>query len=85
MPGVDTENKRRAAIMAGIPFIVIAPVADGTIGATDRQHISHVYGGIAATTPATPAATTAEVMHGMMRMIRYVKTKLMPYGSMYID
>ena len=83
MGGVDTENKRRAAIMAGIPFIVIAPLADGTISGADRQHISHVYGGISAAPPA--AAPSAEIMHGMMRIIRMVRTKLLPYDSMYIE
>lgn len=66
--------------MAGIPFIVITPLADGTIDADDRAHIADVYpiSGIA-------AAVGGETMHGMMRMIRMVRTILLPYDSMYIE
>lgn len=77
---IDTREKRAAAIMAGLPFIVITPLADGTISAADRQQMAHVYPGIAAGAP-----TAAETMHGMMRMVRMVRCKLMPYGSMYIE
>lgn len=79
---IDSRDKRAAAIMAGIPFIVIAPLADGSIGSADRQHIADVYGGIAA---AAPVVSAAETMYGMMRMVRMVRAKLLPYGSMYID
>jgi len=77
---IDSRDKRAAAISAGIPFIVITPLADGTIGAADRQMIIDVYGGIAAGEPVG-----GEIIHGMMRMIRMVRTKLLPYGSMYIE
>ena len=82
---LDSRDKRAAAISFGIPFIVIAPLADGSIDAADRAMMAHAYPGIEAVAPVTPAATTAEVMHGMMRMIRFVKAKLIPYGNMYID
>jgi len=75
---IDSRDKRAAAISAGIPFIVITPLADGTISAADRQMIADVYVGI-------PAGAAGETMHGMMRMIRMVRTKLLPYGSMYIE
>ncbi len=77
---IDSRQKRAAAIMAGIPFIVITPLADGTIDAADRAHIAHVYpiAGIAA-----PSAV-GETMFGMMRMVRTVRTILLPYDSMYI-
>jgi hypothetical protein len=75
---IDSRDKRAAAISAGIPFIVITPLADGTIDAADRQMVADVYGGVA-------AGPASEVMHGMMRMIRMVRRKLMPYGSMYIE
>ena len=76
---LDSRQKRAAAIMAGIPFIVITPLADGTIDADDRAHIAHVYpiAGIA-------APVTRETMYGMMRMVRMVRTILLPYDSMYI-
>jgi hypothetical protein len=80
---IDTRDRRAAAIMAGIPFIVIAPLADGTIDAADRQHIAHVYPGIAAAGPVAPAV--GETMYGMMRIIRMVRTILLPYDSMYIE
>lgn len=75
---IDSREKRAAAIMAGIPFIVITPLADGTISKADRAHIAHVYPGI-------EAGAAFETMYGMMRMIRMVRTKLLPYGSMYIE
>ncbi len=77
---IDSRQKRAAAIMAGIPFIVITPLADGTIDADDRAHIAHVYpiAGIGA-----PAI--GETMYGMMRIIRMVRTILLPYDSMYIE
>jgi len=78
---IDSRDKRAAAISAGIPFIVLTPLADGSIGSADRQMIADVYGGIVAGAPVV----SAEKMHGMMRIIRMVKAKLMPYGSMYID
>ena len=82
---LDSRDKRAAAISFGIPFIVIAPLADGSIDAADRAMIAHAYPGIEAAPPTAEDATTAEVMHGMMRMIRFVKAKLIPYGNMYID
>ena len=71
---IDSRDKRAAAIMAGIPFIVIAPLADGSIDAADRQQIINVYGGIAAGLPAV-----GETRFGMMRMLRMVRTILTPY------
>lgn len=79
---IDTRDKRAAAISAGIPFIILTPLADGSIDGADRQMIADVYGGIAA---GEPVVSVAEIMHGMMRMIRMVRTKLLPYGSMYIE
>jgi len=75
---IDSRDKRAAAIMAGIPFIVISPLADGIIDAADRQMVADVYPGIA-------AGVAGETMHGMMRMIRMVRAKLVPYGSMYFE
>jgi len=80
---IDSRDKRAAAISAGIPFIVIAPLADGTISAADRQMMADVYPGIAAAAPAA-APTAAETMYGMMRMVRTVRSILLPYDSMYI-
>ena len=79
---IDTRDKRASAISAGIPFIVIAPLADGTIDAGDRQMVADVYSGIAAD---APVISLAETIHGMIRTIRMVRTKLTPYGSMYIE
>lgn len=77
---IDSREKRAAAISAGIPFIVIAPLADGSISAADRQMMADVYPGIAAGEPEI-----GETMYGMMRMIRMVRCILLPYGSMYIE
>lgn len=72
---IASRNKRAAAIMAGIPFIVITPIADGTIDVADRQHIAHVY-------PVLVASAAASVVYGMIRMVRTIRTILEPYGSM---
>ena len=40
---IDTQTKRRSAIACGLTFLVIAPLADETIGAWDRSHISGLY------------------------------------------
>lgn len=71
---INTRDKRAAAISAGIPFIVIAPLADGTIDAADRQMIADVYAGIEAAAPVV-----GEVRFGMMRMLRMVRMILTPY------
>lgn len=78
---LDTREKRAAAIMAGIPFIVITPLADGTISKADRAHMAHVYPGIEA---GEPVVVEGETMFGMMRMVRMVRSILLPYDSMYI-
>jgi len=41
---LDSENKRRAA--PNMILYVIAPVADGIIGAKDRVQASYIYSGI---------------------------------------
>ena len=78
---IDSRQKRAAAIMAGIPFIVITPLADGSIDGADRAHIAHVYPIAGITAPAVGG----EAVYGMMRMIRMVRCILLPYGSMYIE
>jgi hypothetical protein len=70
------ETKRRAAISAGIPFIVLMPVSDGTISQGDRQMMADVYPGIL-------AGRGVDVIYGMVKVIRTIKTILEPYGSMY--
>ena len=75
---IDSETKRRAAISAGIPFIVMTPVADGSISAADRQMMADVYPGISAGAPVT-----GDIIFGMVKVIRTIKTILEPYGSMY--
>jgi hypothetical protein len=76
---IDSETKRRAAFSAGIPFIVMMPVADGSIDSADRQMLADVYPGIAAGAPVT----TGDVIFGMTKIIRTIRTILEPYGSMY--
>jgi len=41
---VDSESKRRSA--SQMPWMVIAPVPDGTIAAADRIHATGYYAGI---------------------------------------
>ncbi len=73
---IDSETKRRAAISAGVPFIVLMPVSDGTIDQGDRQMMADVYPGIL-------AGAATDVIFGMVKVIRTIKTVLEPYGSMY--
>lgn len=46
---IDTQTRRRS--VSGYSGIVIAPLADGTINAADREHIAWLYAGIAAGPP----------------------------------
>lgn len=56
---VDTQTKRRS--VSGYSGIIIAPLADATIGAADREHIAGLYAGISATPPVPPVSTDAYV------------------------
>lgn len=47
---LDTQNKRRSVIQYA-PF-TIAPVADGTIGAADREQATWLYSGLPPVAPA---------------------------------
>ncbi len=77
---IDSETKRRAAISAGIPFIVLMPVSDGTISAADRQMMADVYPGV---TVAGEAPSEGDIVYGMTKVIRTIKMILEPYDSMY--
>ena len=77
---IDTETKRRAAFSAGIPFIVMMPVADGSIGSADRQMLADVYPGISV---AEEAPSEGDIVFGMIKVIRTIRTILNPYDSMY--
>lgn len=48
---IDTQTKRRS--VSGYSGLIIAPVADGTIGAADREHIAGLYAGISSMPPAS--------------------------------
>jgi hypothetical protein len=78
---IDTRDRRAAAFATGLPFIVITPLADGSIGAEDRVIIAREYPGIAR---GLPFDGVGETMYGMMRMVRMVRSILLPYDSMYI-
>ena len=43
---VNTETKRRSALAATLAFLVVAPLADGTVANVDREHIVGIYAGI---------------------------------------
>jgi len=75
---VDTRNKRAGAIIAGIPWMVIAPVADGSIGAADRQQIVNVYPGILAGEPVV-VVDVSKVLIGMTIVEMLTIMELMPY------
>lgn len=56
---MDTRDKRASALACGLHFLVSYPVADGTVGAGDRQQISALYRAVlaAAAEPPPPAAS----------------------------
>ncbi len=55
---VDSQTKRRSALAATLAFLVVAPLADGTVAAVDREHIIGIYAGIS---PATPGVSTTAI------------------------
>ena len=79
---LDTEQKRRAAMAAGMPFVVLTPVADGTIDSADRALLADVYSGLDLSGDII-VADTGDIVYGMTKIIRTIKTILEPYGSMY--
>lgn len=44
---MNTRARRASAIGLILPFIMHLPIADGAITEPDRQHLSHLYSGIA--------------------------------------
>lgn len=77
---IDSREKRAMAIAAGIPFIVITPLADSTISQEDRQQLADVYPGVDV---SGEAPSEGDVIFGMTKMIRTIRQTLEPYGSMY--
>ena len=73
---IDSREKRAAAISAGIPFIVIAPLTDGTISAADRAQMADVYSGI---TIGEEVAVTTETRIGMMMLTIMKLMRYIPY------
>lgn len=55
---VDTQTKRRSALAATLAFLVVAPLADGTVANVDREHIVGIYAGIS---PAAPGVSTSAI------------------------
>ena len=71
---IDSRDKRAAAIAAGLPWMVITPISDGSIDADDRAIIAHMY-----PVGAGEAVDTAVVRIGMTLMERLTMMELMPY------
>jgi len=57
---IDTETKRRS-VHGYAAGGIIAPVADGSIGAGDRVHMAWLYSGLATEVAAGPSATAKNV------------------------
>lgn len=53
---VDTRNKRMSIMNIGMPWRGRFPLADGAIGASDRQIFLYLYSGILADPPAAVSA-----------------------------
>jgi len=73
---IDSRNKRAAGISAGRPWIVIAPLADGSIGAADRQQIVNSYPGILA---GEPVIIVGKVIIGMTIVEMLTMMERMPF------
>lgn len=43
---IDTRSKRASVLGLALAPLLTLPLADGTIGQADRQHIAYVYAGI---------------------------------------
>lgn len=51
---VDTRDERAGAILPGLPFRGLLPVADGSVAQADRQQVAFLYPGILATETVVP-------------------------------
>lgn len=58
---IDTQTKRRS--VSGYTNHLIAPVADGTISAADREHMAWLYSGIGGATPADDSAYVGDTYY----------------------
>ena len=54
---LDSETKRRSVLATGLAFLVIAPLADASIDAVDREHVTAFYAGI------EPASLSTDYVH----------------------
>jgi hypothetical protein len=45
---IDTRGKRASCLGLALTYTMHLPVADGTITAADRLHLTHLYSGFAA-------------------------------------
>ena len=43
---INSHTRRRSAAATGVPFLRRYPVADGTVGTSDRPHVAGIYAGI---------------------------------------
>lgn len=69
---IDSPAKRRSAIATRrLPWFrrFSVPLPDGTISQADRQHLGHVYSGIAVGggPPPTPSSNSADRMKTLLR------------------
>ena len=62
---IDTRDKRASAIMPGMPWRGLLPVADSGVNAGDRQQVAFLYRGIAADAPASAVGAEFTVPRSM--------------------
>jgi len=55
---IDTESRRRS--VSGYTGLIIAPLADSTVGAADWEHMAGLYAGIQADEPYVPPPPTRD-------------------------
>ena len=55
---IDSRNKRSSAIRVGRPWLTVMPLADGTVGTTDRFHLAFAYAGFDRDATAGPYCVT---------------------------
>ena len=63
MPDLDSVSKRSSGINVGSPWRSSLPIPDGSLDQGDRQHVAHMYSGIAASGGVT---TVISVMQNVV-------------------
>lgn len=61
---MDTEAKRRSALLVGSPYRALIPLPAGAISQGDRQTVALMYSGILAAAPSVSVELSGVVYRG---------------------